>query len=265
MKLLFLLLSLCVYQAFSNAQLLLSTGDQQPNDNDERIIGYYTNGTKQYEGYKRKENLHGQWGSWYQNGQLLDSGLMVKGIPNGTWIAYHGNGALQFIRTYSSEKWQQFQNEKSRYHPKKVALPITSLYHDNRKEAEKYITAINTFCPGRNCTRTNEKLHETIENNAGQHYHPVFENGLLHGMFINYFPNGAIKDSGNYKNGLPEGLWIKWTDDKQFYWKGYYQHGAKNKEWKLYSPDAKLIRIVFYRNDKYLWRKDLKEGIEIDE
>ena len=84
-------------------------------------------------------------------------------------------------------------------------------------------------------------------------------------MFINYFPNGAIKDSGNYKNGLPEGLWIKWTDDKQFYWKGYYQHGAKNKEWKLYSPDAKLIRIVFYRNDKYMWRKDLKEGIEIDE
>jgi antitoxin component YwqK of YwqJK toxin-antitoxin module len=267
MKRLFLLLSLCDCCLSGNAQLLLSpaNSDQQRNASDEKLTGYYSNGNKQYEGFKRKENLHGQWNSWYNNRQRLDTGLLVKGIPDGTWFTYYSDGKLQFTRSYSSEKWQQFQNEKARYHPKKISMPITTLYHDNKKQAEKYITAINTYCAMQNCTRANEKLQETIDNNAAQHYHPVFENALLHGAFVNYFPNGTIKDSGNYKNGLPEGLWIKWTDDKQFYWKGYYQHGLKNSEWKLYSSDAKLIRIVFYRNDKYLWRKDLKEGIEIEE
>jgi antitoxin component YwqK of YwqJK toxin-antitoxin module len=265
MKLSFLLLSLCVCYLFANAQLSLSTADQQVTANDEKLTGYYANGIKQYQGYRRKENLHGQWSSWYSNGQSLDSGLLIKGIPDGTWVTYYNDGTLQFVRTYSSTNWQKFQHEKARYHPKRVAMAITTLYHDNKKQAEKYITAVNTFCAKPGCLRATEKLQLIIDNNNTQHYHPIFENGLLHGTFINYFPNGAIKDSGNYKNGLPEGLWIKWTDDKQFYWKGFYQHGSKNKEWKLYSSNGNLLRIVFYRNNKYLWRKDLKEGIEFDE
>jgi len=208
--------------------------------------------------------LNGPWKSWYENGQSLDSGALQKNLPDGVWITWYKNGQLQFIRTYSSDKWQQFQHEKSRYHPRRISMPITKLFHENKRQVEKYTTAINSFCAKQNCARADEELRQLIDNNATQeHYHPPFENGLLHGLFVNYFPDGAVKDSGNYKNGLPEGIWIKWTDDKQFYWKGFYQHGMKNKEWKLYSMDGKLIRVVFYREGKYLWRKDMKEGIEI--
>ena len=212
---------------------------------------------------QRYEYNDGSWQSWYANGQRLDSGSWQKNIPDGKWVIWYKNGKIQFTRTYSAEKWQQFQNEKSRYHPKRVSLPITKLYHENKKQAETYTTALNTFCTGQNCTRTNETQQQTAANNAEQeHYHPPFENGLLHGVFINYFADGAIKDSGNYKNGLPEGIWIKWTDDKQFYWKGFYQHGLKNKEWKLFSSAGKLLRIENYREGKLLWRKDMKEGVE---
>lgn len=190
----------------------------------------------------------------YDNGQLLDSGSLQKGIPDGSWTGWYKNGKIQFIRTYSAEKWQQFQNEKSRYHPKRVSMPITKLFHENKKQAEKYLTAINTFCAKQNCSGSNKE---------NEHYHPLFEKGLLHGPFANYFPDGSIKDTGIYRNGLPEDLWTKWTDDKNFYWKGFYHHGLKNKEWKLYSSANKLIRIIAYRDGKLLWRKDMKEGVEV--
>ena len=212
-----------------------------------------------------EKKWNGQWTSWYSKGQLLDSGLMQKGIPDGMWLVRYQNGTTKFIRTYSSGKWLQFQNEKERYHPKRISMPITKLFHENKARAQLYITAINTFCALQNCSGSNkEDLSQKINSNSeGDHYHPLFENGLLHGPFANYFSDGTIKDSGFYRNGLPEDLWIKWTDDKKFYWKGFYHHGLKNKEWKLYSSSGQLIRIISYRDGKYLWRKNMKEGLEI--
>src|SRR5688572_13609048 len=208
MKLLFLLLILCACRMSGNAQLSQSgaISDQQFTVDDGKFTVYYSDGNKKFEGYKRNENLQGAWWSWYNNGQMLDSGSMQKGIPDGKWMAWYTNGEPRFIRTYSFDKWQQFQIEKSRYHPKKIFMPITKLFHENKKQAEKYTTAINTFCARENCVRTNEGLQQTIDNNTAQeHYHPVFQEGLLHGPFVNYFPGGTVKDSGQYKNGLPEG------------------------------------------------------------
>jgi antitoxin component YwqK of YwqJK toxin-antitoxin module len=199
-----------------------------------------------------EKKSNGHWRTWYSNGQLLDSGFMKKGIPDGAWLVRYKNGSTQFIRTYSSDKWQQFQNEKERYHPKRISLPITKLFHENKAKAEQYTAAINTFCVKKTCPGSNKE---------DEHYHPLFENGLLHGPFANYFPDGSIKDTGIYRDGLPEDLWIKWTDDKKYYWKGFYHHGMKNKEWKLYSSSDKLIRILFFKDGKYLWRKEMQEGV----
>jgi antitoxin component YwqK of YwqJK toxin-antitoxin module len=267
MKLLFLSSILCVCFLYSNAQLSLpdTLSDQTNivNSPGGNFTGYHANGDKRYEGYKRKDVLHGPWSSWYNNGQQVDAGSLQKGIPNGQWSGWYQNGQLHFIKTYSADKWQQFQYEKGHYHPKRVSMYITKLFHEHKKQAAIYTTAINSFCDKQNCARVNEALQQTISNNTIQeHYHPVFDQGLLHGPFAIYFPDGAIKDTGNYKNGLPEGLWIKWTDDKQFYWHGHYVHGKKNKEWKLYSSADKLIRILYFKNGTYLWRKDMKEGIE---
>ena len=211
------------------------------------------------------KKLNGQWRSWYSNGRLLDSGFIQKGIPGGTWLVRYQNGNTKFIRTYSIEKWQQFQNEKPRYHPKRISMAITRLFHENKIKAEQYTTAINTFCAKKNCSRSDkDDLSQNINNNSEtDHYHPLFKHGLLHGPFINYFSDDTIKDSGFYRSGLPEDLWIKWTDDKKFYWKGFYKHGLKNNEWKLYSANGKLIRIDSFRDGKYLWRKEIKDGVVV--
>lgn len=268
MKLLFLLSFICLCYFSTKAQLSLSdTTSDQPSynstTNEGKLGGYYPDGNKKYKGNKRKADLQGSWNSWYSNGKKLDSGFLVKGIPHGTWTMHNREGTQKFLRTYSFDKWQLFQSERLQYHPKRISLPLTKLFHENRKHAEKYIKAIHTFCAKKNCMRVKEDLLQTIENNTEQeHYHPPFENGLLHGPFANYFPDGSVKDSGIYKNGLPEGIWIKWTDDQQFYWNGHYHHGVKNKEWKLYSSGGRLIRVLFFKEGKYLWRKDMKEGVE---
>lgn len=269
MKGLFLLLPACVCSFCSDAQLSISDTitDGQiniVNPTDGKLTGYYPNGNKQYDGYTRKEDLHGAWNSWYPDGQPLDAGFLQKGIPDGKWSGWYANGNPRFIRTYASDKWQQLQQEKTRYHPKRVSMPITQLWVENKKQATKYTNAVNTFCNPAACSRNrNETLAQRINDNVStDHYHPLFENGLLHGTFVNYFPDGSVKDSGVYRNGLPEDLWIKWTDDKKFYWKGYYHHGMKNKEWKLYSSTGRLIRILFFKDGKYVWRKDMIEGVE---
>ena len=230
----------------------------------EVVTNYFSGGNKQYEGYRKNGKWQGAWMSWHKNGSKIDSGSLQSGIPDGEWKVWGENGAPKYVRTYSSEKWKEYQHEKVRYHQRKVNLRITQLFHENKNKAALYTNAINTFCAPATCGRSeHESLSQKIDNNSKDHYHPLFQNGLLHGPFINYFPDGKIKDSGNYKDGLPEGLWLKWTDDKQYYWKGHYLHGLKNKEWKLYMANDKLVRVAFYKNGKYIWRKDFKDDLLI--
>ena len=97
MKPWFLLLIYCACTINSGAQLSLpgSVSEDQSiytNRDDDKETGTYTNGNKLYLGYKRKENWHGQWNSWYNNGQLLDSGSMKMGIPDKTWTGWYPDG-----------------------------------------------------------------------------------------------------------------------------------------------------------------------------
>ena len=133
MKLLFLLLFICLSYLSASAQLSLSDTISEQSSfssitNNGTLDGYYTDGNKKYKGNKRKEELHGSWSSWYNNGQLLDSGMLVKGIPDGDWTIHHVDGTQKFLRTYSFDKWQLFQNEKIRYHPKRISMPLTKTF-----------------------------------------------------------------------------------------------------------------------------------------
>jgi antitoxin component YwqK of YwqJK toxin-antitoxin module len=63
---------------------------------------------------------------------------------------------------------------------------------------------------------------------------------------MNYFPSGAVKDSGYYKNGLREGVWMEMIEDENVRSIGYYRHGQKKDIWKYYNPQGKLLYIQHY-------------------
>lgn len=223
------------------------------------VRGHFINGLIHYKGRAANGRLQGAWQSWYENNNPCDSGTFSKGIPDGTWQVWYTDGQVQFIRTYSADRWQRFLHERLRYHPKRTTTPLVNLLQENNEKAEWFISPLHSFCSQSSCSGDAAKniLQQLYHNSSGKHYHPLFEKGLLHGLFINYFPDGAVRDSGNYENGLPHGLWIHHAPGRENRWSGYYHHGEKDKEWKLYDHNGRLVSISNYNKGKELWRKDL--------
>ncbi|MGZ8511464.1 MAG: toxin-antitoxin system YwqK family antitoxin [Chitinophagaceae bacterium] len=204
--------------------------------------------------------LHGSWQSWYQNGMRCDSGKLVRGLPDGVWRYWDDSGQLIAVRTYNADKYHRVRNEMIRYHPKRVSFPLTVLYQKNKQLAIKYLDAAYSFD---NAGRTGKdrSLPELVTKNImpGNIYRPVFDHALHHGLFMNFFPDGTVKDSGYYKNGLKHGVWFHRDKVRELKYKGIYFNGIKVKEWKSYNASGKLQELSFYTSRGILkWRKQFQ-------
>lgn len=204
--------------------------------------------------------LHGNWQSWYQNGLLCDSGSLVKGLPDGVWKHWDASGQLIALRTYSVDKYHRVSNEMTRYHPKRISFPLAALYQKNKEQAIKYLDVAYSFVNA-DKKGTGWSLSGLITKNIipGNTYRPVFDHTLHHGLFMNFFPDGIVKDSGYYKNGLRQGMWLHRDTGKVTIRQGSYVNGVKVKEWKSYNASGKLQELVFYTSRGELkWRKEFQ-------
>lgn len=204
--------------------------------------------------------LHGSWQSWYQNGMLCDSGRLVRGLPDGVWKYWDVSGQLMAVRAYSADKYHRVRNEMIRYHPKRVTFPLVTLYQKNKQMAIKYLDAAYSF-DNAGTKENGWSLPGLITKNIspGNIYRPVFDHALHHGVFMNFFPDGTVKDSGYYKNGLRHGVWFHRDIEKELKYKGIYVNGIKVKEWKSYNTSGKLQELVFYTSrGKLKWRKQFQ-------
>ncbi|MBK9291467.1 MAG: hypothetical protein IPM52_07555 [Bacteroidetes bacterium] len=55
-------------------------------------IQYHPNGVKSMEGPLKDGLRHGEWKSWYEDGNLWSVGSFVNGLRHGKGIVYHPNG-----------------------------------------------------------------------------------------------------------------------------------------------------------------------------
>ena len=221
------------------------------------VFQEFENDIAVYKTETRHGKLNGTWQSWYKNGKTCDSGRLVNNIPDGEWKFWNEKGELIAIRHYNSSKFHRVTNEMSYFHPKRNFYYLSSLYQKNRQTALYHLSAIYSF-PGSQQAARSSSLKEFVQNNisASGFYKPVFEQCLHEGEYINYFPGGLIKDSGNYKDGLRQGKWIHRISAEGEWWQGAYQDGHKIKEWKYYDKKGKLQEIYVYDNSGQLnWRK----------
>jgi antitoxin component YwqK of YwqJK toxin-antitoxin module len=80
-------------------------------------------------------------------------------------------------------------------------------------------------------------------------------------LYVNYLPDGRLKDSGYYKQGLKSGIWVHFQSQTGLLWKGHYKNGFPQKEWKAYNVDGNLQELLFYNEDgKLQWRKKYKSA-----
>lgn len=206
-----------------------------------------------YQGNVKNYKLHGNWQSWYLNGQPLDSGKLVNGIPDGVWKLWDSSGNLIAIRQYDADKLQRVKEEMRINHPKNWHYPLTGLYKKEGRAAMKYLQPGYSFSFA---AKQNVPVKKAVQlNSTGMVYHPVFKECLHDGLYMNYFSSGIVKDSGYYKNGLREGAWVHQMNSRTF-WKATYKNGKPSGEWKEYLLNGQLVQLIhFDTNGKETWRK----------
>ena len=223
-------------------------------------INEHLNGKILYDAHVKNRKLHGSWQSWYENGFRCDSGTFVKGLPDGEWKHWDINGRLVALRTYSADKFHRINNELVRYNPRRIAFPLTALYHKNKRAALRYLRASYSFASAAR-KKQGLTLQQLITANVtpGTEYQPLFDQSLHHGLYINYFTTGIAKDSGYYENGLRHGLWIHRDAPDGNTERGSYEHGTRVKGWRTYDRNGQLLSIIHYNSKGQLgWRKSFR-------
>ncbi len=213
-----------------------------------------------YQGSVKNHRLHGDWQSWYNNGRLLDSGHMQQGVPDGIWKYWDSTGNLLAVRHYDASKLQRVKEAMRLQHPKQTTYPLVRLYRKNKQAALQQLLPAFAFTSHQSGSVSRSFHQLTSDNSTGElGYHPVFNECLHHGLFLNYYSNGAIKDSGYHKNGLKHGIWLHRLSQDGTFYTGAYNNGIPQKEWKEYDAAGMLISIIFFNKSGHeQWRKEFR-------
>lgn len=210
-----------------------------------------------YKSHAKHHRLHGPWQSWYSNRLMLDSGQLVNGIPDGEWRYFDSTGQLLSIRHYNADKLQRVKEEWRNANPRRSFFALTEMYRNNPSAAVHHTRVAYSF-PSK-ASAIKRSLRETVlhNRNSNDGYRPVFDEGLLHGLYLNYFSNGMVRDSGYYKDGLKDGVWMHRNSIGGSWFSGAYKNGMRQYEWKQYDAAGKLLVIIFYNKEgKEQWRKE---------
>lgn len=217
---------------------------KQVSRNSIQAVGRRHSGEEHFIIHFRKEQLHGEWQSFYNDDQRCDSGRFDKGLPDGEWKTWYPNGQLKTIRHYDAEKFHFIKADIQRNHPKDKRFAITKYAVKN---PAPYFQPHYESNGGINLNLSMlQKIHYNTLGD-GDTYLPPFNSCLHHGLYINYDENGAVKDSGNYVNGLKHGLWKEALNGASVYAFGFYYHGVRQDQWKYYKADGSLFYTELYK------------------
>ncbi|RYY18992.1 MAG: hypothetical protein EOO04_22870, partial [Chitinophagaceae bacterium] len=234
------------------------------------LVGLSASGDTQFVAHYKKNKLRGKWISKFDDDQLCDSGNIKNNIPDGLWKSWYPNGQLRFIRTYDAFKLEKAKQDIPRRHSKSVNSSIAEIAKKNLRIAYSFLHPDYSFhtlaahpvdFSSFNGWLT---LNERVANNINQEtfYFPPFAECLHHGLYMNFYENGATKDSGYYKNGLREGIWEEWLDDGATRSHGFYSRGHKVDTWKFYNQQGQLLYVrSFDRHGRETHRKSFRSGL----
>lgn len=208
-----------------------------------------------YKATIKRSALHGAWQSWYPNGYTCDSGRLARNIPDGEWKYWNAEGNLMALRHFNAEGYHRVMEEITRPHPRRNFYQLGLIAIQNQEQALSYLQAEKFYTGKGSAVKFHSVRDLVLANSKGEMYRPVFETGLLDGLYMNFFENGQVRDSGDYKSGLREGIWMHRASTLSDTETGLYQNGLKEQEWKLYTAEGRLKQILFYRKGILQWQK----------
>ncbi|ULQ50594.1 toxin-antitoxin system YwqK family antitoxin [Flavihumibacter fluvii] len=176
---------------------------------------------------------HGVFRSWHTEEQLHDEGNLHLGIPDGQWKGWYSNGQPKFIRHFSAYKYHLIRQEIKR----DTRHVVTPLALEAKEDPTAFIKAT---------TPSNSFKDLPVGNDPQALYTAPFKHCLPHGLYMNFYSDGRVKDSGYYKNGLRDGHWETRQDNGMTRSVGGYRHGHKAGTWATYDFEGKLKSLATY-------------------
>ena len=232
------------------------------------IIGLSGSGDTQFIAHYKRNKLKGNWISKFNNDQLCDSGALKNNVPDGLWKSWYANGQLRFIRHYNAFKLEKAKQDIKLRQSKAVMSAIAVLARTNLQAAYSYLHPDYSFhtlaSQPANFSSYDAwlSLNERVSKNISEEsttYMPPFLECLHDGLYMNFYPDGSVKDSGYYKNGLRHGIWEEWLDDGNTKSHGFYTSGHKTDTWKFYDKEGTLRYVKTYNRDgKEIYRKSFR-------
>jgi uncharacterized protein len=190
------------------------------------------------------------------------------------------NGDFQFNKLYKSYKYNNINGKRRideyKKYDKDGKLLLSRCYCDGKlKECHYYNDIIckiiydgkityniiqkSFFCGGPQiiCEKINGKYNGKYIELKDRYNNPVlykicyYNNGLLHGEYIEYYENGGkIYIKSNYSNGLLDGEYIEYYENDKIHIKSNYSNGLLDGEY-----------IEYYENDKIHIKSNYSNGL----
>lgn len=77
----------------------------------------------------------------------------------------------------------------------------------------------------------------------------AFSGKLLHGSYLELYPNRTLKLKGGYNKGLKNGKWQSWYQSGESESVISWKDGLKNGEFRYYDDKGKLREEGYYKSD----------------
>jgi antitoxin component YwqK of YwqJK toxin-antitoxin module len=236
-------------------------------------VAFNDRGDTQFVGNYRKGQLNGKWMSWFNNRTICDSGLLIDNLPDGTWKGWYANGSPKYILQFSARKLNSLKDElirqpKTKYFILANEQPVEAsrhydaqlLFGHTREEVKSISLSKKVNYPVYTLETVKKIVTDNTDVSNRSSYKAPFAEGLLHGQFTSFYPDGSIKETGLYLNGLREGMWEEFSlgNEKSI---GTYRHGYRNGEWRYYNSKGKL---VFWKRFDAKGRETEKYSFEVN-
>jgi antitoxin component YwqK of YwqJK toxin-antitoxin module len=216
------------------------------------IVRVNDKGDTVFQGFVKKNRLHGSWASWYPGRQRCDSGRLVNAVADGAWKVWYPSGQPRFECNFNASKLNAIKDEirkqpKNRYYalsqvpPSEAALHFSAAYlFGHHVPQNKAVILSQKIQHQPYAPEALDRITALNATEGDKSYYPPFTEGLLHGTFTSWRPDGSLKETGLYLNGLREGIWEIYKED-QVKGVGTYRQGRPYGEWRYYSAEGRVL------------------------
>lgn len=199
----------------------------------EGVWSYYDTTGKLAEGNYKNDIKDGPW-SFYRNNKYSHNGAFDNGVPVGTWKYNYllSNGAVEVnaeLKMSTGKKHGEISFSRILNHPsfgKQEHLIGKGTYKRNQKIGrwtQVVEDSVGYFIESGSYNNKGEKTGFWVVSKNGHSFQKMnYENGLLNGVFMQFYPGGGVKYRCNFENGLKNGMFASYypngiLKEKYFY------------------------------------------------